>query len=207
MTLFFLTQSVNSLAPSQLGGQHRRTPSDVAAEAARGHRRAPSDVAKETVTPVVASHDPQRRSSADATDDAKTRSFSMSHRPSLTVASSATDRPRASSISAQEVQSESSTDDVVVTRPTAGAHRIRKAKQVDPKIIALLREPLPEGWEARLTPNGQVYYANHSTRTTQWDRPTDNPDTIIHAVARSEQNARREFDRRRSIVTMTLDFS
>ena len=31
---------------------------------------------------------------------------------------------------------------------------------------------LPPGWEARMTPGGEVYYANNVLRTTQWDRPT-----------------------------------
>ena len=31
---------------------------------------------------------------------------------------------------------------------------------------------LPDGWEMRTTPEGKVYYVNHITKTTQWDRPT-----------------------------------
>ncbi|XP_055917244.1 E3 ubiquitin-protein ligase SMURF2 [Eupeodes corollae] len=31
---------------------------------------------------------------------------------------------------------------------------------------------LPDAWEERRTPNGRVYYVNHSTKSTQWDRPT-----------------------------------
>ncbi|XP_059608668.1 E3 ubiquitin-protein ligase Smurf1 isoform X2 [Phlebotomus argentipes] len=37
------------------------------------------------------------------------------------------------------------------------------------------REPdaeLPEGWEQRKTQQGRVYYVNHVTKSTQWDRPT-----------------------------------
>eukprot|EP00051_Salpingoeca_urceolata_P014735 m.187982 g.187982 ORF g.187982 m.187982 type:complete len:1178 (+) comp18172_c1_seq1:291-3824(+) len=47
----------------------------------------------------------------------------------------------------------------------------RSSGTPDREILQLLREPLPPGWEARLTPNGQVYYANHETRSTQWHRP------------------------------------
>ncbi|KAF7682734.1 E3 ubiquitin-protein ligase Itchy like protein [Astathelohania contejeani] len=32
-------------------------------------------------------------------------------------------------------------------------------------------EGLPLGWEIRLTRNHRIYYANHRTRTTQWERP------------------------------------
>ncbi|XP_075168551.1 SMAD specific E3 ubiquitin protein ligase [Haematobia irritans] len=31
---------------------------------------------------------------------------------------------------------------------------------------------LPDGWEERRTGNGRVYYVNHTTKTTQWDRPS-----------------------------------
>lgn len=35
-------------------------------------------------------------------------------------------------------------------------------------------ESLPEGWEERRTPEGRLYYVNHTTKTTQWNRPTAN---------------------------------
>ncbi|KAI1023979.1 hypothetical protein LB504_005290 [Fusarium proliferatum] len=31
--------------------------------------------------------------------------------------------------------------------------------------------PLPKGWESRLTPDGQIYYVNHSDQTTSWTKP------------------------------------
>ena len=31
---------------------------------------------------------------------------------------------------------------------------------------------LPEGWEERRAQNGRVYFVNHFTRSTQWERPT-----------------------------------
>lgn len=34
-------------------------------------------------------------------------------------------------------------------------------------------EPLPEGWEEQADPTGRVYYVNHTTRTTHWQRPTE----------------------------------
>lgn len=33
-------------------------------------------------------------------------------------------------------------------------------------------DSLPDGWEERRTGNGRVYYVNHTTKTTQWDRPS-----------------------------------
>ncbi|KAG8832004.1 hypothetical protein FRC17_002223, partial [Serendipita sp. 399] len=31
--------------------------------------------------------------------------------------------------------------------------------------------PLPSGWEAKLTPQGKVYFVDHNTRTTSWEDP------------------------------------
>lgn len=31
--------------------------------------------------------------------------------------------------------------------------------------------PLPHGWESERTPDGQVYFLNHLTKTTQWEDP------------------------------------
>ncbi|XP_048461680.1 NEDD4-like E3 ubiquitin-protein ligase WWP2 [Rhincodon typus] len=32
-------------------------------------------------------------------------------------------------------------------------------------------EALPPGWEQRMLPNGRVYYVDHNTKTTTWERP------------------------------------
>ncbi|XP_006006818.1 NEDD4-like E3 ubiquitin-protein ligase WWP2 isoform X2 [Latimeria chalumnae] len=32
-------------------------------------------------------------------------------------------------------------------------------------------EALPAGWEQRMLPNGRVYYVDHNTKTTTWERP------------------------------------
>lgn len=31
--------------------------------------------------------------------------------------------------------------------------------------------PLPEGWEQAQTPEGEIYFINHQTRTTSWFDP------------------------------------
>ncbi|RSM00829.1 hypothetical protein CEP52_008898 [Fusarium oligoseptatum] len=33
--------------------------------------------------------------------------------------------------------------------------------------------PLPNGWEARATPDGRAYYVDHNTKTSSWDDPRD----------------------------------
>ena len=43
---------------------------------------------------------------------------------------------------------------------------------------------LPEGWEERRAQNGRIYYVNHFTRSTQWDRPT------VAATAETSQGPR-----------------
>ena len=37
-------------------------------------------------------------------------------------------------------------------------------------------------WSEGVTANGKKYYRNHVTKTTTWDRPTTQPDTVNEAV-------------------------
>ena len=32
-------------------------------------------------------------------------------------------------------------------------------------------DPLPQGWEQDITPEGEVYYLDHQTKTTSWEAP------------------------------------
>ncbi|EDO49328.1 predicted protein [Nematostella vectensis] len=36
-------------------------------------------------------------------------------------------------------------------------------------------EPLPPGWEQRVDPHGRIYYVDHNSRTTAWERPQPLP--------------------------------
>ncbi|CAH1708884.1 transcriptional coactivator YAP1 [Aphis gossypii] len=47
------------------------------------------------------------------------------------------------------------------------------AKQRSYDVSSAIDElgPLPQGWEQARTPEGQIYYLNHLTRTTQWEDP------------------------------------
>nr|XP_008162389.1 NEDD4-like E3 ubiquitin-protein ligase WWP2 [Chrysemys picta bellii] len=40
-----------------------------------------------------------------------------------------------------------------------------------PQAAAQALEALPPGWEQRELPNGRVYYVDHNTKTTTWERP------------------------------------
>jgi len=57
------------------------------------------------------------------------------------------------------------TGETTWTRPTA---------QVVSVPVAAAQPPggaLPEGWDEARTPEGRVYYKNHHSKTTQWERP------------------------------------
>lgn len=43
---------------------------------------------------------------------------------------------------------------------------------VSPQVPAISTGPLPPGWERRLDPMGRVYFVDHISRTTTWQRPT-----------------------------------
>ena len=49
---------------------------------------------------------------------------------------------------------------------------------------AIRSDTLPEGWEERKAGNGRIYYVNHVTRSTQWERPT----TSISTAAQLPQS-------------------
>ncbi|KAG2469598.1 WWP2 ligase, partial [Polypterus senegalus] len=40
-----------------------------------------------------------------------------------------------------------------------------------PAAVIQNLDALPQGWEQRVLPNGRVYYVDHNTRTTTWERP------------------------------------
>ena len=45
---------------------------------------------------------------------------------------------------------------------------------------------LPEGWEERRAQNGRVYYVNHVTRSTQWEKPNAPADSSNNVISRSD---------------------
>ena len=50
--------------------------------------------------------------------------------------------------------------------------RSLNSNNVTPEQVAEINAVIPEGWEARVAQSGRVYFCNHVTRTTQWERPT-----------------------------------
>jgi len=58
----------------------------------------------------------------------------------------------------------------VVQQPMQGVARV---PSFNPQAVvpAQPEEGLPLGWESKKTPQGRVYYVNHESKTTQWERP------------------------------------
>ncbi|XP_028258388.1 E3 ubiquitin-protein ligase NEDD4-like isoform X2 [Parambassis ranga] len=63
-----------------------------------------------------------------------------------------------------------------------------------------LLPPLPSGWEERQDNLGRIYYVNHETRTTQWQRPTiQDGDLEIQRRQNNNRDAEHAFITRRQI--------
>ncbi|KJE97944.1 E3 ubiquitin-protein ligase pub1, variant [Capsaspora owczarzaki ATCC 30864] len=64
--------------------------------------------------------------------------------------------------------------------------------------IADINASLPSGWEARLA-GGRLYYCNHVTRSTQWERPVAPAQPAAPAAA-VEDRARNQYNARANLV-------
>ncbi|RUS88113.1 hypothetical protein EGW08_004166, partial [Elysia chlorotica] len=49
---------------------------------------------------------------------------------------------------------------------------------------------LPPGWEQKTDDSGRIYYVNHESRTTQWNRPTEGSTLPPHWEERTDANGR-----------------
>lgn len=58
-------------------------------------------------------------------------------------------------------------EDYVLLDTTEGTAPNGKPAGIDPPK----HEPMPANWEVRSTPEGKIYYVNHTTRTTHWTCP------------------------------------
>uniref|UniRef100_A0A1A8L513 E3 ubiquitin-protein ligase n=1 Tax=Nothobranchius pienaari TaxID=704102 RepID=A0A1A8L513_9TELE len=81
--------------------------------------------------------------------------------------SSSSSSPAAGDTSASGSVGGSSSNGTAVT--TDGV----KPRQQTPNAAA--SDPLPPGWEQRKDPHGRMYYVDHNTRTTTWERPQPLP--------------------------------
>lgn len=58
---------------------------------------------------------------------------------------------------------------------------------------------LPQGWEERVDANGRTYYVNHNSRTTQWDRPTEEAESTETSVDDNTRRIAQMYRQRRHI--------
>ncbi|KAH8356204.1 hypothetical protein KR200_006948 [Drosophila serrata] len=61
--------------------------------------------------------------------------------------------------------------------------------------------PLPPAWEARMDSHGRIFYIDHTTRTTSWQRPGAAPSA---GPAGREQHHRQQLDRRYQSIRRTI---
>lgn len=86
----------------------------------------------------------------------------------LTVA-----HPRAHSSPASLQQTYASAQQATQHAPQPHARHHHHQKQRSYDVISTVDDlgPLPHGWEQARTPEGQIYFLNHLTRTTTWEDP------------------------------------
>ncbi|XP_022917427.1 E3 ubiquitin-protein ligase HECW2 isoform X2 [Onthophagus taurus] len=63
-------------------------------------------------------------------------------------------------------------------------------------------EPLPPSWEARMDSIGRIFYIDHATRTTSWQRPCGSTSSIGSREGAEQQ--RRQLDRRYQSIRRTI---
>ncbi|XP_036318376.1 E3 ubiquitin-protein ligase HECW2 isoform X1 [Rhagoletis pomonella] len=64
-------------------------------------------------------------------------------------------------------------------------------------------EPLPPAWEARMDSHGRIFYIDHTTRTTSWQRPGTNGGANLNGAGR-EHHHRQQLDRRYQSIRRTI---
>ncbi|KXJ78450.1 hypothetical protein RP20_CCG004597, partial [Aedes albopictus] len=89
-----------------------------------------------------------------------------------------------------EIETDSPVRHLTSTRLPSIPERARGA-------LAEPEEPLPPAWEARMDSHGRIFYIDHATRTTSWQRPG------AHAINGPEQH-RQQLDRRYQSIRRTI---
>ncbi|XP_013103282.2 uncharacterized protein LOC106084257 isoform X1 [Stomoxys calcitrans] len=76
--------------------------------------------------------------------------------------------------------------------------------EADGSNINASAEPLPPAWEARMDSHGRIFYIDHTTRTTSWQRPGTNGSATLNGPAGREQHHRQQLDRRYQSIRRTI---
>lgn len=62
-------------------------------------------------------------------------------------------------------------------------------------------EPLPPAWEARMDSHGRIFYIDHTTRSTSWQRPGG---TGVLGIGSGREQHRQQLDRRYQSIRRTI---
>ena len=76
--------------------------------------------------------------------------------------------------------------------------------EADPTNVQASTEPLPPAWEARMDSHGRIFYIDHTTRTTSWQRPGSNGMSSLNGPGGREQHHRQQLDRRYQSIRRTI---
>ncbi|XP_065365434.1 uncharacterized protein LOC135958456 [Calliphora vicina] len=76
--------------------------------------------------------------------------------------------------------------------------------EADPANVQVSAEPLPPAWEARMDSHGRIFYIDHTTRTTSWQRPGSNGSSSLNGPGGREQHHRQQLDRRYQSIRRTI---
>uniref|UniRef100_A0A8C8LT81 E3 ubiquitin-protein ligase n=1 Tax=Oncorhynchus tshawytscha TaxID=74940 RepID=A0A8C8LT81_ONCTS len=144
----------------------------------RGEAAAPAPSTDETLPPADGPEDCSEATSgpAPATNPAFTSTTGPSPPQPTTEApstehDSAAAPPFSSSSASGQAAPASSTPSSTV-EAAGGSSGADEAKPRQQAPNAGTSDPLPPGWERRVDDRGRIYYVDHNTRTTTWQRPT-----------------------------------
>ncbi|XP_071561531.1 transcriptional coactivator YAP1 isoform X2 [Temnothorax nylanderi] len=101
--------------------------------------------------------------------------------------------PRAHSSPASLQQTYASAQQAAQHAPQPHARHHHHQKQRSYDVISTVDDlgPLPHGWEQARTPEGQIYFLNHLTRTTTWEDPRKTAAAVsVAAVAAAVESSK-----------------
>ncbi|KAJ8587990.1 HECT-domain-containing protein [Rhizopogon salebrosus TDB-379] len=167
-------------------------------------------------TPVPATGDPLSRTPSSSVvvnePSAPLMQMPIPHIPSSVATSPETEQPSSQTSSNRPISSGGghaapaappSTSSSLATSPGQSASATNaQQRNFNPNVDQY--GALPPGWERRIDPLGRTYYVDHNTRTTTWNRPSQNQN-VNHSNQDSETNAARDQHSRRILADDMVD--
>ncbi|OXB75856.1 UNVERIFIED_CONTAM: hypothetical protein H355_016611 [Colinus virginianus] len=96
-------------------------------------------------------------------------SCSESHTSTLSVVSAGLEASTTTDCAQPNTTNSTAAD---AAKPRESSASSASGESVRQQTVNAGTEPLPPGWERRVDDRGRVYYVDHNTRTTTWQRPT-----------------------------------